>query len=87
MAAEKFIRVTVQLPLGVGVLTRATQGARQSSFGGRYPALEQAFASLGVEERSYSSSGPLTLEIECPAAKRDELIAALASLVRDLNAS
>jgi hypothetical protein len=85
MAAEKFIRVTCKLPIGVKLSTKAgTLGARRDN-----SMMDRFFDSFASEVTTtvLESTEPLTLTLECPAAKRDELIAALASLVRDLNAT
>lgn len=82
MAAEKFIRVSVQLPVGVKLAT-ASKSSSGSLLG---PFMRGEFADFFSKEVSTTeaSTGALTLTLECPEAKRDELCQALSLLVRDL---
>ncbi len=82
MAAEKFIRVSVTLPVGVRLAT-ASKSASGSLLG---PFMRGECADFFGTELSTSkaSTGPLTLTLECPEAKRDELCNALSVLIRDL---
>jgi len=81
MAAEKFIRVKVTLPVGVTLIT-----ASKSSSGTLLGPFLRGDLSDYVATRE-TSTGPLELTLECPQEKRDELIDALGALVRDLRAS
>jgi hypothetical protein len=86
MAAEKFIRVTVQLPLGVSAQAQVMPDPAHSLLGSGFPALTRAFMELGMPARieRIESTAALMLTFECPESKRDELCNALSVLIRDL---
>jgi len=85
MAAEKFIRVTCKLPVGVvlgseGIVGMARDALLDSWIAGHLSEMHQtSFSSIRKE-----SSGPLTLTLECPESKRGELCDALNRLLVEL---
>lgn len=83
MAAEKFIRVSVTLPVGVKLASDRHDGGDVADL---LSVADGFFSSRRTRVRQ-ESSGALELTLECPQAKRDELIEMLSALVRDLRAS